>query len=78
MEQVGWAAILVGSLAIYLQFVVRPNPDTVTWGNLWFVLVLVVGPSAFWGYFAFRRWLDGKRAAKDAGIDEALSASAGA
>ena len=29
-------------LALYMQFVVRPNPDNVTWSNLWFVGAFLV------------------------------------
>jgi hypothetical protein len=73
-SRVGWAAILVGTLAIYMQLIVRPNPDSVTWGNLWFVLILVAGALAFWGYFAVRRWLDG-RGPKDPESSETIAAS---
>ena len=78
-NKVAWGSLFVGGLALYMQFVVRPNPDNVTWSNLWFVLAFLVVALGFWGYCAFRRWSDSKKAPPpEAGTDEALSASAGA
>ena len=78
-NKVAWGSLFVGGLALYMQFVVRPNPDNVTWSNLWFVLGFLVVALGFWGYCAFRRWSDSKKAPPpEAGTDEALNASAGA
>ena len=42
-NKVVWGSLFVGGLALYMQFVVRPNPDNVTWSNLWFVAAFLVG-----------------------------------
>jgi len=78
-NKVVWGSLFVGGLALYMQFVVRPNPDNVTWSNLWFVGAFLVVALGFWGYCAYRRWSDGRNAPPpEGGTDESLSAAAGA
>lgn len=74
-SRAGWAALLVVALTLYMQFVVRPNPDTVTWKNLWFVLIFVVAAVVFWGYFAMFRWRSGTPPSEPETADEPLTAS---
>jgi hypothetical protein len=47
-SRAGWFALLAVALGLYLQFVVRPNPDQQTWANLWFVAGLVGFAVLFW------------------------------
>jgi hypothetical protein len=47
-SRTGWFALLAVALGLYLQFVVRPNPDQQTWANLWFVAGLVGFAVLFW------------------------------
>ncbi len=54
----GWGALLLGSIALYMQFVVRPNPDAVTLKNLWFMFLFVGAALLFWGFCVARRWAD--------------------
>jgi hypothetical protein len=78
-NKVIWGSLFVGGLALYMQFVVRPNPDNVTWSNLWFVGAFLVVALGFWGYCAFRRWSDSRNAPPpEAGADESTGAVAGA
>jgi hypothetical protein len=51
-----WLTLFVGALALYMQFVVRPNPDAGHWSNLWFVGAFMAFAIGFWAWCAYQRW----------------------
>ncbi len=72
-NRLAWFGLLAGSLAVYLQFVVRPNSGQQTWGNLWFVLAFVSFAVGFWTWCTI-----GHRRRLRVGIDEATTADVAA
>jgi hypothetical protein len=65
-SRLAWFGLLAGSLAIYLQLVVRPNEGQQSWANLWFVLAFVGFAVGFWVWCTV-----GHRRRLRAGIDDA-------
>jgi hypothetical protein len=49
-SRAAWFLLLAGSLALYVQFVVRPSNQQQSWANLWFVLGLVLLAAVFWAW----------------------------
>ncbi|HEY6533159.1 MAG TPA: hypothetical protein VIY72_12690, partial [Acidimicrobiales bacterium] len=47
-SRAGWLSLLAVAMTLYMVLVVRPNPDQQSFGNLWFVVGLVVVAIAFW------------------------------
>lgn len=47
-SRLGWFLLLAGSLALYLQFVVRPSEGAQNVANLWFVFAFVGFAVVFW------------------------------
>lgn len=72
-SRLSWFLLLAGSLALYLEFVVRPNRDEQSWANLWFVAGLVAFAVAFWGWCAIGTWRAG-RVAGDRRLEESVGA----
>jgi hypothetical protein len=76
-SRAGWFALLAVALGLYLQFVVRPNPDQQTWANLWFVAGLVSFAVLFWLWCTLSPTLrDGGAAAESGPPDPATDAEA--
>ncbi len=65
-----WLTLFVGALALYMQFVVRPNPDAGHGSNLWFVAAFMSAAVGFWGWCAYQRWQRMRRGDGEAVGDE--------
>jgi hypothetical protein len=50
-SRAAWFVLLAGTLGLYLEFVVRPNPQAQSLANLWFVFGLVGFAVVFWAWF---------------------------
>lgn len=71
-----WLTLFVGALALYMQFVVRPNPDAGHWTNLWFVAAFMALAVGFWGWCAYQRWRRMRSGEADAAVDDVAAPSA--
>lgn len=70
-SRVGWFLLLAGAMSLYVLVVVRPNPNEQSWGNLWFVVGLVVLALAFWVWANLHhRRVQREQRPEDAGLEE--------